>query len=239
MAEQRRLTISNPAIGGSGWLTLATMEADAGITAGYYATIHQCRGLAQAGGPMCMDVMIREEEAVGGCSHYADHINGYDLPEAWRGISAVKGLEEFRKAFPRGLTVVTDYYVEVPILVTASLKGPRYLTREEFIKRFEDLIGKGYDIRVVAYDFKKHEFPTIVKGPFSFGILTADVHLRKDDRLLSVPREAAIEGVLANVPLKKGGRDDERLNFNRLVFERGYEARERAGYSEKERIIYL
>ena len=135
--------------------------------------------------------------------------------------------------------MVTDYYVEVPILVTASLKGPRYLTREEFIKNFEGLIAKGYDIRVVAYDFKKHEFPTIVKGPFSFGVLTADVHLRKDDRLLSVPKEAAVEGVLVNVPLKKGVRDEERLNFNRLVFERGYEARERAGWSEKERIVYL
>lgn len=239
MVELKRLTISNPAIGGSGWLTLATMEADAAIAAGYYATIHQCRGLAQAGGPMCMDVMIRKEEAVGGTSHYVDYINGYDLPEAWRGFSTLKGLEEFRKTFPRGLTVVTDYYVEVPIIVTGSLKGPRYLTREEFIKRFEDLIGKGYDIRVVAYDFRRHEFPTIVKGPFSFGVLTADVHLRKDDRLLSVARDAAIQGVLANVPLKKGVADEGRLNFNQQVFERGYEARERAGYSEDEKIVYI
>jgi len=239
VAEQRRLTISNPAIGGSGWLTLATMEADAAISAGYYATIHQCRGLAQAGGPMCMDVMIREEEAVGGTSHYVDYINGYDLSEAWRGIAAVKGPEAFKNAFPRGLTVVTDHYVEIPILVTASLKGPRYLTREEFIKKFEELIGKGYDIRVVAYDFRRHEFPTIVKGPFSFGVMTADIHLRKDDRMLSVARDAAIQGLLANVPLKKGGKDEERLNFNRLVFERGYEARERAGYSENEKIVYV
>jgi len=239
VAEQRRLTISNPAIGGSGWLTLATMEADAAITAGDYSTIHQCRGLAQAGGPMCMDVMIREEEAVGGTSHYADYINGYDLPEAWRGISAVKGLEEFTKAFPRGLTVVADYLVEIPILVTATPKGPRYPTREEFIKNFQGLMEKGYNLRVVAYDFAKHQFPTIVKGPFSFGVLTADIHLRKDDRLLNLTRDAAIQGVLANVPLKKGVRDEDRLNFNRMVFERGYEARERAGYSENEKIVYI
>jgi len=240
VVEERRLTISNPAIGGSGWLTLATMEADAAIGEGYFATIHQCRGLAQAGGPMCMDVMVRLNEAVGGTSHYVDYINGFDLSESWRGTSAVKTLQEFQRLFPRGVTVVSDYYVEVPILVTASAKGPRYPAREEFIKTYEGLIAKGYDIRVVAYDFQKHKFPTIVKGPFSLGVIAADLNLRKDDRFLPLSKEAAVEGILANVPVKKGDpAGDERRNFNRLVFERGYEARERAGYSEKERIVYV
>ena len=31
MIQQRRLTISNPSIGGSGYLTLASMQADAAI----------------------------------------------------------------------------------------------------------------------------------------------------------------------------------------------------------------
>ena len=240
MAEERRLTISNPAIGGSGYLTLATMEADAAIAAGYHATIHQCRGLAQAGGPLCMDVMIRESEVFGAVSHYVDYINGFELVEAWRGLSAVANKEDFDRLFPRGLTVVSDYYVEIPILISGSRKGPRYLTREEFIKRFEELIEKGYDLRVVAYDFAKHKFPVIVKGPFSLGVISADITLRNDRRLLPLPRDAAIDGILANVPVKKGDTaGEERRNFNRYVFERGYEARERAGEAEKERILYV
>lgn len=237
MSEKRRLTISNPAIGGSGYLTLATMQADAAISSGYHAAIHQCRGLAQAGGPLCVDVVVRENEVVGAVPHFVDYVNGFELAEAWRTVSSVN---DFQESFPRGLTVVADFFVEKPILVTASRRGPRYLTREEFVKKFEELIEKGCDLRLIAYDFGKHKFPTILKGPFSFGVIVADLELRQDDRFIILPKGGAIEGILQNVPTRKGGiAYEERRKFNRYVFERGYEARERfAGFSH-ERIIFI
>jgi len=235
--QERLLTISNPAIGGSGYLTLANMQADAAIAGGFHAAIHQCRGLAQAGGPLCVDVVIREKQVLGAVPHMVDYVNGFELTEAWRTVSAVN---EFRESFPRGLTVVADFFVEKPILVTASRRGPRYLTREEFIGKFEELIEEGCDLRLIAYDFAKHEFPTILKGPFSFGIIVADLHLREDDRFVILPTAAAVEGILQNVPTKKRGlADKERRKFNRYVFERGYEARERFAGSVHERIMFI
>ena len=237
MAQERQLTISNPAIGGSGYLTLATMQADAAIFGGFHSAIHQCRGLAQAGGPLCVDVVIRENEVVGAVPHFVDYVNGFELAEAWRAVSSVN---DFHTSFPRGLTVVTDFFVEKPILVTASRRGPRYLTREEFVKKFNELIDTGCDLRVLAYDYAKHDFPAILKGPFSFGVIVADLHLRKDDRFITMPKEAAMEGILQNVPTKKGAfADEERRKFNRYVFERGFEARERFGGSEEERVFFI
>jgi hypothetical protein len=216
MAKERQLTISNPAIGGSGYLTLATMQADAAICGGFHSAIHQCRGLAQAGGPLCVDVMIRENEVVGAVPHFVDYINGFELTEAWRAVSSVK---DFQESFPRGLTVVADFFVEKPILVTAQ---------------------KGCDLRLINYDFGKHNFPTILKGPFSFGVIVADLHLRRDDRFIALSKEAAMEGILINVPTKKSNvADEERRKFNRYVFERGYEARESFAGSGDERIIFI
>jgi hypothetical protein len=236
VSKERRLTISNPAIGGSGYLTLANMQADAAIAGGFHSAIHQCRGLAQAGGPLCVDVVIRENEVVGAVPHFVDYVNGFELTEAWRAVSSVN---DFQKSFTRGLTVVADFFVEKPILVTANRRGPRYLTREEFVKKFEELIDKGYDLRLITYDFGKHNFPAILKGPFSFGVIVADTHLRGDDRFIALSKEAAIEGILLNVPTKKGGlADEERRKFNRYVFERGYEAREGFTGFEHERIIF-
>ena len=237
MSQERRLTISNPAIGGSGYLTLANMQADAAIAGGFHAAIHQCRGLAQAGGPLCVDVVIREKQIVGAVPHMVDYVNGFELTEAWRTVSAVN---EFRESFPRGLTVVADFFVEQPILVTASRRGPRYLTREEFIGKFEELTEKGCDLRLIAYDFGKHNFPTILKGPFSFGVIVADIHLRRDDRFISLSKEAAIEGILSNVPRrKKTVADEERRNFNCDAFARGYEARERFAASRDKRTLFI
>jgi hypothetical protein len=237
MAQERQLTISNPAIGGSGYLTLATMQADAAICGGFHSAIHQCRGLAQAGGPLCVDVMIRENEVVGAVPHFVDYINGFELTEAWRAVSSVN---DFQTSFPRGLTVVADFFVEKPILVTASRKGPRYFTREEFVEKFEELIEKGGDLRLITYDFGKYKFPTILKGPFSFGVIVADLQLRQDDRFITLSKEAAIEGILINVPTKKSSvADEERRKFNRYVFERGYEAREHFADSSNERIIFI
>ena len=237
MTQPRKLTISNPAIGGSGYLTLANMQADAAICGGFHSAIHQCRGLAQAGGPLCVDVMIREHEVVGAVPHFVDYVNGFELPEAWRAVTTV---DDFGSSFPRGLTVVAAFFVEKPILVTANRRGPRYLTREEFIEKFEELIQTGCDVRLIAYDFSKYNFPTILKGPFSFGVIVADLHLRQDDRFISLSKEAAMEGILINVPTKRSNvADEERRKFNRYVFERGYESRESFAGSRDERIIFI
>lgn len=237
MAGKKQLTISNPGIGGSGYLTLAAMEADAAITAGFHASIHQCRGLAQAGGPLCVDVMIREHEISGAVPHEVDYINGFDLAEAWRAMSEAG---DFRHTFPRGLTVVADFFVEDPILVTANRRGPRYPTREEFVEKFKGLIEGGDDLRLIVYDFARHGFPTILKGPFSFGVITADLHLREDERLITLPVDAAKEGVFQNVPTKGGKMaHDKRKAFNRHVFEAGYDARTGFAGAKESRLIMI
>ncbi len=219
MAKEKQLTITNPSIGGSGYLTLSNIQADAAIEAGFHAAIHQCRGLAQAGGPLCVDVMIREHEVKGSVPHYVDYINGFDLSEAWR---AVFTAGDFKTAFPRGLTVVADFYVDEPILVTASRKGPRYLTRDEYLKRYEEIMSKGDDLRLVFYDFNKHNFRTIMKGPFSLGVIAADLDIRKDGRFITLPKEAALKGILNNVPQKADPSANEKIRkLNQDVFETG------------------
>ncbi len=237
MAKEKQLTITNPSIGGSGYLTLSNMQADAAIEAGFHAAIHQCRGMAQAGGPLCVDVMIREHEVKGAVPHSIDYVNGFDMSEAWRAVSSAS---DFEKSFPRGLTVVADFYVELPILVTGSRKGPRYLTKEEFLKKFEELIDKGCDLRVVPYDFKKHDLRIISKGPFSLGVITADLAIRQDDRFITLPKEASIEGILNNVPKKADPSANEKIRkLNQDVFESGYAAREQFAGSPDERVILI
>ena len=237
MAKQKQLTITNPSIGGSGYLTLSNIQADAAIEAGFHAAIHQCRGLAQAGGPLCVDVMIREHEVKGSVPHYVDYVNGFDLSEAWR---AVYTAGDFETSFPRGLTVVADFYVDEPILVTASRKGPRYLTRDEYLKRFEEVIDQGHDLRLVFFDFKKHKFLTIMKGPFSLGVITADLKIRKDDRFIHLPKKAAIQGILNNVPQQKDPAANAKIRrLNKKVFETGYAARKQFAGSLNERIILI
>jgi hypothetical protein len=237
MATERQLTITNPSIGGSGYLTLSNMQADAAIEAGFHSAIHQCRGMAQAGGPLCVDVMIRDHEVKGAVPHSIDYANGFDMSEAWR---VVFSASDFEKSFPRGLTVVADFYVEEPILVTGSRKGPRYLTKYEFLKKFEEVIDKGCDLRVVAYDFEKHGLRTISKGPFSLGVITADLAIRQDDRFITLPKEASIEGILNNVPKKADPVANEKMRkLNRDVFESGFAAREQFAGSPDERIILI
>jgi Pyruvate/2-oxoacid:ferredoxin oxidoreductase gamma subunit len=238
MAVKQQLTISNPAIGGSGYLTLCNMEADAAVQAGFYVAIHQCRGLAQAGGPLCIDVVIREHEVKGSISHDVDYVNGFDLSEAWR---VVNNVSDFNNAFPRGLTIVADFFVDVPILVTASRKGPRYLTRNEYLKKFKDLIDAGFDMRMVAYNFKNYKFQTILKGPFSLGVIASDLIMRNDDRFITLPKESIIEGILKNVPQKDGNPayNKKILKHNREVFESGFAARNLFDGPRDEKIIII
>lgn len=237
MPAGKSLTISNPGIGGSGYLTVATMEADAAIIRGFQATMHVCRGLAQAGGPLCVDVVIREAEVYGAESQGVDYINASDLTEAWRLLTTPKN---FSQAFPRGVTVVSDYYVEVPILVSAVRKGPRYYTREEFIQKYQEIIEQGKDLRVVAYDFYRHKFPIILRGPFSIGVLVADLEERQEEHLLKLNKEDAIMGIIQNVPTRGGVlAASQRQKFNMHVFNCGYEARKSYSGPKEQRVIIL
>ena len=122
--------------------------------------------------------------------------------------------------------MVADFHVDEPILVTASRKGPRYLTKDEYLKRYEEVIEQGHDMRLVFFDFKKHKLLTIMKGPFSLGVIAADLAIRQDDRFITLPKKAAIEGLLNNVPQKADPATNEKIrNLNREVFEKGYAAR--------------
>lgn len=237
MAKEKQLTISNPSIGGSGYLTLSSMQADAAIQAGFHAAIHQCRGLAQAGGPLCVDVMIREREVKGSVPRHVDYINGYDLSEAWR---AVFTAGDFALSFPRGLTVVADFYVDEPILVSASRKGYRYLTREEYLGRYEEIIDNGGDLRLVFYDYKNYKLGNILKGPFSLGVIAADLNIRQDDRFITLPKKAVMEGILSNVPKMKNPDADAKIKrLNHDVFETGYAAREEFAGAMDAKIILI
>lgn len=237
MQTARRLSISNPGIGGSGYLTTAAMEADAGMFAGYETVMHVCRGLAQAGGPLCVDVIIKEDEIYGVAPLGVDYINSSDLTEAWRTLTSPKN---FNDAFPRGVTVVSDYYVEVAILVAASIKGPRYYNREEFLKKFQELIDQGKNLRVVAYDFSHFKFPAIMRGPFSIGLLIADLEGRQEEGLLKVSKEDAVKGILLNVPTKGGVvAVSQRRKFNEHIFNCGYNARREYYGPEDQRIIMI
>lgn len=237
MSGVKFLTISNPGIGGSGYLTTATMEADAAIIGGFQATMHVCRGLARAEGPLCVEVMIRKDEVFGAQVQGVDYINAADLTEAWRLLNTPK---DFRQAFPRLVTVVSDYYVEVPILVTASRRGPRYYTREEYIKKFQELIDEGKDLRVIAYEFSQYKFPAILRGPFSIGVLLADLEERQDPGLLKITKEDAIMGIIQNVPTKGGVlAASQRQKFNVHVFNCGYEARKVYAGPKDQRIMVI
>lgn len=237
MPSGRTLVISNPGIGGSGYLTVAAMEADAAIAAGLHAAMHICRGLAQAGGPLCVDVVIQTEEIYGAEAPGVDYINSSDLTEGWRLLTSP---QDFHRAFPRGVTLVSDYYVEVPILVAASRTGPRFFSREQFMEKFEELIRQGKDLRVVAYNFDRFNFPAILKGPFSIGVLVADLEERQNGALVKISKEAAIEGITRNVPAKGGVLAvKKRQEFNVHVFNCGYEARKSYSGPSDQRIILL
>jgi hypothetical protein len=83
--------------------------------------------------------------------------------------------------------------------------------------------------------------PTILKGSFSLGVIVADLKMRQDDRFISLPKKATIEGTLNNVPQKKGepSINEKILKLIRDVFESGYAAREQFAGSRDDKIILI
>ncbi len=79
-----------------------------------------------------------------------------------------------------------------------------------------------------------------MKGPFSLGVIIADLDLRQDARFITLPKEAAIEGILNNVPQKADPVANEKIRkLNQDVFESGYAAREQFAGSLDEKIILI
>ncbi len=217
---KRDLVITFPSIGGSGYLTLAETIADAAIKAGYYAVVYQCRGLAQAEGPMCLDTWVSEREIHGAVAQEVNYMNAYELTEVWRMFTeAGRQVEE---VYSKDLTIVSDYRVIEPIVVMTSIKGPRYYSREELLELIKNYKIAGNTPRIILYDFSKYkQYASVLKGPYSFGIIIAD--LEKRDDILRIPKQVAKAVVYEGAPQK--GKLPE---LNVEVFEKGYEDRIKA-----------
>jgi hypothetical protein len=79
-----------------------------------------------------------------------------------------------------------------------------------------------------------------MKGPFSLGVIAADLKIRKDDRFITLSKKAAIQGLLNNVPQKKDPAANAKIQkLNKKVFETGYAARKDFAGSPDERIILI
>jgi hypothetical protein len=79
-----------------------------------------------------------------------------------------------------------------------------------------------------------------MKGPFSLGVIAADLKIRRDDRFITLPKKAAIQGILNNVPQKKDHAANAKIRrLNQKVFETGYAARKQFAGSQDEKIILI
>ncbi len=217
---KRDLVITFPSLGGSGFLTLADNVADAAVRAGYFAIVYQCRGLAQAEGPMCLDTVISEKEIHGAVARDVNYMNAYEMTEAWRMFTEAG--KQTEKAYTKDLTIVTDYKVIEPIAIMTSIKGPRYYTREEMLEVLKSYKIAGSMPRIIAYDFAKYtQFGTVLKGPYSFGVIVADLEKRND--IVKIPKDKAEAAVREGAPQK--GKIPQ---MNVDAFLKGYEERMKA-----------
>ncbi|MFQ6050760.1 MAG: 2-oxoacid:acceptor oxidoreductase family protein [Candidatus Hydrothermarchaeota archaeon] len=229
----RDLVITLPSIGGSGYLTLAETIADAAIKAGYYAVVYQCRGLAQAEGPMCLDVWISEKEIHGSVPQEINYMDAYEMTEIWRMFTEAGNRAE--KVYSKDLTVISDYRVIEPIAVMTSIKGPRYYSREELLELLKNYKIGGNPPKIILYDFSKYkEYPSVLKGPYSFGVMIADLEKRKDEDLLKIPLEEAKKVVYESAPPKKGVPEK-----NVEIFEKGYRDRMKFKGEETSKVIFI
>ena len=217
---KRDLIITNPSLGGSGYLTLVGSMANAAIKAGYYSTIYQCRGLAQAEGPMCLDIWISEKEIYGAVPQEINYMNGYDMTEIWRMFTEAGSQAE--KVYSKDLTLIMDYRVIEPIAVTTSMKGPRYYSREELLEVLKEYKIAGDTPRLIVYDFSKYkQYAPVLKGPYSFGVIVADLEKRND--IVKIPRKEAESAVREGAP--QSGKIPQ---LNVEAFQRGYKDRSEA-----------
>lgn len=226
---KRDLVITFPSIGGSGYLTLAETIADAAIKAGYYSVVYQCRGLAQAEGPMCLDTWISEKEIHGAVVQEVNYMNAYEMTEIWRMFTEAG--KEVERVYSKDLTIVSDYRVIEPIVVMTSIKGPRYYSREELLELIKNYKIAGNTPRIILYDFSKYkQYASILKGPYSFGVIVADLEQRDD--IIRIPKNEAKAAVYEGAPQK--GKLPE---LNVEAFERGYEDRIKAKAKEAKVIM--
>lgn len=217
---KRDLVITFPSLGGSGYLTLAENISDAAIKAGHYSIVYQCRGLAQAEGPMCLDTVVSEREIHGAVARDVNYMNAYEMTEVWRMFQEAG--KQVENAYTKDLTIVTDYKIIEPIAVMTSAKGPRYYTREELLEVLKNYKIAGSTPRIIAYDFSKYkQFGTVLKGPYSFGLIVADLEKRND--IVKIPRDKAEAAVFAGAP-QKGKLPQQNVE----AFQKGYDDRIKA-----------
>jgi len=217
---QKDLIITNPSLGGSGYLTLVGSMANAATKAGYYSAIYQCRGLAQAEGPMCLDIWISTKEIYGAVPQEINYMNGYDMTEIWRMF--LEAGSQAEKVYSKDLTLIMDYKVIEPIAVTTNMKGPRYYTREELLEVLKEYKIAGSAPRLIVYDFSKYrQYASVLKGPYSFGVIIADLEKRND--IIKLPKKESEEAVREGAP--QSGKIPQ---LNVEAFQRGYKDRSEA-----------
>jgi len=217
---KRDLVITNPSLGGSGFLTLVGTIAEAAMKAGYYSVSYQCRGLAQAEGPMCLDLWISEKEIHGAVVQEVNYMNAYEMTEIWRMFTEAG--EKVEKAYSKDLTLISDYKIIEPIAVMTSIKGPRYYSREELAEVLKNYKIAGNTPKIILYDFSRYkQYAPVLKGPYSFGVLVAD--LEKRDDILTIPKKEAEAAVYEGAPQK-----GKLPQVNLEAFQKGYEDRNKA-----------
>ncbi len=217
---KRDLIITSPSLGGSGFLTLVGTITDAAIKMGYYSVVYQCRGLAQAEGPMCLDIWISEKEIHGAVPQEINYMNAYEMTEVWRMFTEAG--KQVEKAYSKDLTLVSDYKIIEPIAVMTSIKGPRYYSREELREVLKNYKIAGNTPRLILYDFSKYkQYAPVLKGPYSFGVIVADLDKRND--IVKIPKKEAEAAVYEGAPQK-----GKLPQINVEAFQKGYEDRTKA-----------
>lgn len=217
---KRDLVITFPSLGGSGYLTLAENISDAAMKAGFYSVVYQCRGLAQAEGPMCLDTVVSEKEIHGAVAQEVNYMNAYEMIEIWRMFTEAG--KQAERAYSKDLTVVSDYKVIEPIAIMTSIKGPRYYSKEEMLEVLKNYKIAGSNPRLILYDFSKYkQYATVLKGPYSFGVIVADLEKRSD--IVKIPKKDAEAAVFEGAPQK-----GKLPQLNLEAFQKGYEDRMKA-----------
>ncbi len=169
---------------------------------------------------MCLDIWISEKEIHGASAHEVNYMNAYEMTEIWRMFTEAG--KQAEKAYSKDLTIVSDYKVIEPIAVMTSTKGPRYYSREELLEVLKNYKIAGNTPKLILYDFSKYkQYAPVLKGPYSFGVIVADLEKRKD--ILRIPKKQAETAIYEGAP-----QEGKIAQLNVEFFQKGYEDRIKA-----------
>lgn len=166
---------------------------------------------------MCLDIWISEKEIHGAVVQEVNYMNAYEMTEIWRMFTEAR--EQVENAYSKELTIVSDYKVIEPIAVMTSVKGPKYYSREELLEVLKNYKIAGNTPRLILYDFSRYKkYASILKGPYSFGVIVADLEKRND--IVRIPKKEAEAAIYEGAPQK-----GKIAQLNVEVFQKGYEDR--------------